>query len=539
VLAWLDEPREGRGFRFARDGDEWSRWDYPRLARLALATAARIEDLRSAPAGPVSIVARNGPEFIGAFFGALAAGHPPSPLAPPAFGGDRARYVEHATAILRTAQPALVLAEQPFLDVAAEAAAAAGLPSAPAPLDVDADGGRPPSRGPRPETALLQFTSGSTGSPRAVGVSWANLEANLDMIRRWLRIAPDDQTATWLPVYHDMGLIGCFLTPVLSQTDVWMMRPEQFVADPLRWLRCFGERGVQLTAAPNFGFGYALRRVAPEQLAGLDFSAWRAAIVGAERVDPGVLARFAQRLAPHGFRPEALLPAYGLAEATLAVTGAALEDVAAAVRPDWARARMGAPLPVAERATIADSDRLGSGAGWLVACGAPLAGTAVSVLDDDGHELPDGYLGEVAVRGPAVAAAGDGDRLLTGDAGVIVDGELLVAGRLGDSIKVRGRALFAEDLEGRLAGVDGVPRGGCVVLAGVDAAVERVVALVESEPGPWVDRVTEILRTEAGPDARIEVRSGPRGTIERTSSGKPRRRVMWQRLLDDTLAPRG
>ncbi|MDQ3934019.1 MAG: AMP-binding protein [Actinomycetota bacterium] len=544
LLDWLDDPRAGHGVRFADDEGGWAMWEYPRLASLVTGAAEQVAALRHAREGAVSLVLRSGPEFFAGFVGALAAGNTPSPLALPTFMRDRAQYVEHAASILRTAQPVLVLVDEGSEAIVEDAAEAAGLPGRVARIEFCE---RPPAASPvaaRAELALLQFTSGSSGRPRAVRVTWGNLEANVAMIRRWLEMRPDDATATWLPLYHDMGLIGCMITPMVNQSDVWVMRPEQFIRDPVRWLECYGVHGAQLGVAPNFGFGYANKRLDDEALQRMDFSEWRVAIVGAERLDADVLGRFARRLEPRGFRASAFLPAYGLAEATLAVTGVPLGDVPNAVRPDWRGARFGEPLSADEATLLTDAERIGSGDGWLVGCGRPHPRVGVAIVGEDGGELPEGHLGEIAVTGPTVAGGYLGepgastrfedDRLLTGDAGFLLGGELYVMGRLGDSVKVRGRTVFVEDMEARTAAF-GVPKGKCAVLAGTHAGANVLAALVELPPGGWVEEVAAMLEREGDEATRIAVISAEPGSIERTSSGKPRRRVMWQRLVAGEL----
>jgi acyl-CoA synthetase (AMP-forming)/AMP-acid ligase II len=544
LLDWLDEPRPGHGFHFADDDGGWTLWDYPRLAALAASAAEQIVAIRERPQGVVSIVTHTGPAFIAAFVGALAAGNTPSPLALPVFARDRHRYVEHAAAILEIAKPTLVVADESVLDVMRDASAMAGLtqPICSLSLTESSQG----TRANPAEHALLQFTSGSSGHPRGVRVTSTNLESNLTMILRWLEAGPEDQTTSWLPLYHDMGLIGCFLTPTVKQADVWIMRPDQFIADPLRWIECLGARGVNISVAPNFGFAYAAKRLTDEALAGMDFTSWRVAIVGAERLDPAVLGAFARRLAPYGFSARTLLPAYGLAEATLAVTGVPLRKVPRVVRPRWKSARFASPLAIDARASIDDADEIGTGEGWLVGCGEAHSGVSVAIVDEREDVLPDGHLGEIVVAGDTVADGYEGvnegstrfvgdHRIATGDAGFILDGELFVAGRLGDAIKIRGRTVFVEDIEARLTTVEEVKHGKCVVLAGSEATIDLIAAVVEAPPGAWVDAVAKILRTEGGASVAIKVCAAPAGAIERTSSGKPRRRVMWRSLLDGRL----
>ena len=439
-----------------------------------------------------------------------------------------------------------MLVEEGFEEMIEEAAEAAGIPGRVVRIDVGggSDDAKIAPAAPS-ELALLQFTSGSSGRPRAVRITWENLESNVAMIRRWLEMGPDDMTATWLPLYHDMGLIGCMITPMVNQSDVWVMRPDQFIRDPVRWLECYGVHGAQLGVAPNFGFGYANKRLADEELERMDFSEWRVAIVGAERLDADVLGRFARRLERRGFRASTFLPAYGLAEATLAVTGVPLDQVPRAARPDWDGARFGEPLAVHETTVLTDGERIASGDGWLVGCGPPHPGVAVTIVDEERRELGERALGEIAVTGPTVgdgylgdpgvSTCFDGELLLTGDAGFVLDGELYVMGRLGDSLKVRGRTVFIEDVEARIA-TFGVAKGKCVVLAGSHAGENRLAALAEMPRGPWVEQAAATLEREGDQSTRVTVLCGEPGAIERTSSGKPRRRVMWQMLVRGELA---
>jgi acyl-CoA synthetase (AMP-forming)/AMP-acid ligase II len=543
LLDWLEQPRAGYGLRFADDNGGWDFWDYPRLASAVASAAEDIGQLRTRPDGVVSIVTRTGPEFIAAFFGTLLAGNTPSPLAFPLTMRDRSQYVEHAAAILEAADPTLVLVDEAVHELLTDASAKARLLHRPQVLGVREDDATP-CRATPAELALLQFTSGSSGRPRGVRVTWENIESNVAMIRHWLRWTSEEPLATWLPLYHDMGLIGGVLTPLVNQTDIWIMRPDQFIRDPLLWLDCFGSRGVAVGVAPNFGFAYAAKRIDDEALIGMDFSRWKAAIVAAERLDPEALGRFAAKLEPHGFRASGIRPAYGLAEATLAVTGVALDTVPRTIRLDWDSARIGQGIVAEDETTVSDSQRTGSGDGWLVSCGEPHPSVSVTIVDSAGESLPERFLGEVVVEGPTVASGYEGPsggstwfedgRLQTGDAGFLDQGELFVLGRLGDSIKVRGRTVFVEDVEARLASVEGIQKGKCVVLAGTNKGRSCLVALVEAQPGDWVDGVATILQSE-GAELAIHVLSVERGTIERTSSGKPRRRVLWQAFLDGSL----
>jgi acyl-CoA synthetase (AMP-forming)/AMP-acid ligase II len=543
LFDWLDEPTTQRGIRFARDDGTWDMASYAELAASSHSVAARlVESFPSVQGQIVSVVVPPGPEFVGAYFGVLLAGATPAPLVPPTLFDDADAYVNHTASLMQAAGGPVV--SMPAVgDAVTRAAKQAGL-TEPLLLEVGDGATGDFDRRAAPAHALLQFTSGSSGRPRGVRVTRENLEANITMIRNWIDWAPDGVGAHWLPLYHDMGLIGCTLTPTVYERDLWIMRPDQFIRDPKRWLDCFGRAGAHFTATPGFGFAYALRRVPPEQLEGSDFSQWRAAILGAERLDPGTLRSFAEAMAPHGFRANTFLPAYGLAECTLAVTGGPRRGLPRAVFPDWASMRAGSPVTIKREAAVSSAE-IADGAGWILGCGQALAPTRVSVLHD-GVRVDDGALGEIHVSGPTVADGYLGDErsvstefttdgVRTGDAGFVFDGELFVVGRLGDSIKIRGRTVYAEDLEAKLTALRGVPRGRTVVLPGVDYGEESVTVITETALGEWVEPAMQVLRAEVGEHTRIRIAATPNGTIPRTSSGKPRRRELWQSVVDGTL----
>ncbi|WP_433326880.1 AMP-binding protein [Spirillospora sp. CA-294931] len=541
LLDWLERPDETRGVRLAAPGGGWRFRSYAGIAVTARRTAAFLRDGR-VPAGTVvSLLLADPMDFLAGFTGCLVAGLTPSPIATPLTFGGRAQYAEHVAGVLRAAGPSIVLADDELYGVAVQAAGAAGVGSAVARLPAPGDLPDPVEAVGRPEVALVQFTSGSMGDPKGVRVTWDNLDANIAAVRRWTRWGADDSFASWLPLYHDMGLIGGLLTPLVSGADLWLMTPDQFIRSPLRWLECLGSLGATMTTAPTFGYAYAHRRVRADDLAGMDFSGWRVAICGAERVDAAELAEFTALLAPRGFRAEALMPAYGLAEGTLGVTGAEPATASPVVRLEDRALVPGEPVRVAETAALG-TDRV-RGAGWLAGCGGALAGTRVRVLGEDGAPLPDGSLGEIEIAGSSLAtgyATREGDAgfdpsgLPTGDSGFLLDGHLYVVGRIGDSLKVRGRRVHAEDLEARLTRLDGIGPGRCAVVFGTHGTVDVAALVVESDGDGWAAEAVSRLRGATSGSVAIAVFTGSRGTIPRTSSGKTRRRRLWTSLLDGT-----
>ncbi|MEV6415251.1 AMP-binding protein [Kribbella sp. NPDC051718] len=536
LLGWLASPRTDAGISWLGDDGEWRTASYADLAAAALRTAAWLREQGVEPGDVVSLTLAGVDDFVTAFFGVLAAGAVPSPLAPPLALGSLDNYIDHAAHLLTLAAPRLILADPTITDHLTTAATKAALPCKVTPLqDTHATGTTPHQ--PDPEAiALLQFTSGSSGRPRGVRLTMGNLGANIGMIRRWLGLGRDELTVSWLPLHHDMGLIGCLLTPIVNQSPLRTMRPDQFIRDPLRWLRCLGADGAAVAVSPTFGFAYTLSRVRPEALADLDFSNWRVAIVGAERVDPLVLQRFAALLEPHGFQPGTFRPAYGLAEATLAVTGTQGETPLA-IRPDWSTMLPGQLVSVLEQAPLGV---VPAGPGWVTCCGQPHPSLLLEVLDDEGRPLPPGHLGEVAVSGPSISTQAHlggstsatrlaGTQLRTGDAGFLYAGQLVVVGRTGDSLKVRGRHLFAEELEARLVTETGIPAGRIAVALGIAAGRETAVLVCEQPLTDDQRAAAEAVLTRETGGADIRIETGPRGLVLRTSSGKARRRELWQR----------
>lgn len=488
----------------------------------------------------VAVCGPSGVDFTAAFFGTLHAGAIPALLSPPHSAG--AGDADHTATVLETVKPKLVVVDESCAASAANAAHRTSLHLEALQLKRTSLGRLEPSCS--PDVALLQFTSGSATSPRAVAISWKNVESHVGMLAEWLEWDCSATVASWLPLYHDMGLIGLLVTPVCIQSDLWLMQPQQFLAEPVRWLECFGSHGATITAAPTFGYAYLTRRVSASELSALDFSAWRHAVVGAERVDPRTLTSLVELLRPRGFDPAAVRPAYGLAEATLAVTGEAPTVAPKAVMLDWSTMNVGAPVQIRARKPLMQIGEAGS-VDWLVSCGTPLRGLAVSIVGEDGRELAEGSLGEIVVRGASVAKSyvdgGEGltrfeqDRLLTGDAGFLLHGELFVVGRIADSVKVRGKRVYAETLEAAVAATLGIPPGKCVAVASPAAGNDEIAVVVEcpSAANPSLDDITRVVRSQAGPSVGIKAYRAPPGSIPRTTSGKPRRRELFWRLMCD------
>ncbi|TMR33834.1 AMP-binding protein [Actinomadura geliboluensis] len=529
---WLDRPNTGRGVHLAADDGGWEYRDYGELASAARRTAGALIEEGVRPGDVVCLILPTDFTCIETYFGVWAAGATVCLITPPLFQ-DGDDYVAHVAAILRQASPALVVASKDLSEYAGRAMDQAGMSGEPWQPRQGAEADVQPAG----ELALLQFTSGSSGAPRGVMVTWENLEANSDLIARMAGYEDGDVVASWLPLYHDMGLIGTFITPIARQGMLRLMRPDHFIRDPARWIRCFAE--AQHTAAPPFAYAYCARRVKPEQLEGLDLSGWKMALIGAEPIDPHALEVFAQLVEPFGFSRSMFKPAYGMAETTLLVTMDNAPRDPLAVRPDPEALAFGQPVRILDQHRLG-AQSLGAKAGWVVGCGTPESDVSVVIVDDSGRPLEDGLLGEIVVGGASACPGyyagaeakstrfADG-KVYTGDAGFFHEGQLFVLGRMGDSIKVRGRSVYVEDLESKIAEVSGLGKGRIVVV-GVPGAGQKGLALfAETQSEEWIPSVRETLRRRVGDDVELTIVVGT-GLIQRTSSGKPRRRYMWERL---------
>ncbi|WP_244239277.1 fatty acyl-AMP ligase [Corallococcus carmarthensis] len=398
--------------------------------------------------------------------------------------------------------------------------------------------------------AFLQYTSGSTGTPRGVMLSHGNLLHNLEAIHRAFQTRDDSVGVIWLPPYHDMGLIGGVLAPLLAQgLHTVLMSPLSFLKRPRAWLEALTRFGGTISGGPNFAFDLCVRRIPPAEREGLDLSRWELAFCGAEPIRPDTLARFTEAFGPYGFRREAFYPCYGLAEGTLIVTGGAkeaapiLRDVdASALEAGWARA----PLSTART---------------LVSSGTTLPDQSLRIVaPDTGQVLPPGEVGEIWLKGPSVArgywrreeesarvfqartAQGDGPYLRTGDLGFLDAGELYVTGREKDLIIVRGRNLYPQDLEVVVEESHPALRPGCGVAFGVEVAgEEHLVVVQEVDPRRWDGNAAPVLGAIRGKLASVhEVRPHAvvliePGSLPKTSSGKVQRRATREAFLAGAL----
>ncbi|MEV6693451.1 amino acid adenylation domain-containing protein [Micromonospora sp. NPDC051196] len=484
------------------------------------------------PGAPALLLADAGDDFQPMFWGALAAGLVPVPLPPEP---NRVRAVRELL------PDAVVVTDD------ATAAVASGLPepvlrladlrTATAPADLPTPAGD--------DIAFLQFSSGSTGTPRGVELTHDNVLANLEQSRSASEARPDDVLVSWMPYFHDMGLIGTHLTPLAVGLKQVRIGPLAFAKRPALWFTTAHRHRATLLSAANFALALAVRRVPTETLAGLDLSAVRCVVVGAEPISPAVWRSFLAHTRPTGLDPAALRPVYGLAEATLAVTFPPPGEVAVPQVLDRAELSRGVAVPT----------RPGPHAVELMDLGHPVAGCAVRVVDEHGRGLPEQRVGQIEVRGPNVArgyhrdpqASLDtfvGGWLRTGDLGFLRDGRLCVTGRAKDVVFVNGRTFHAADLEAVAVATPGLPGEVSVVVGATDpdSGGERIVVFV-----PWARPPADAGTALAAVRARVVEACGhdevrvlplPPGAFARTTSGKLRRRRMRERYLAGDFADR-
>jgi fatty-acyl-CoA synthase len=553
VVQALDALRgvHDRGFQFsgAKGPGEDFVLSFDELRLAALRRASHFRAVGLSKGDRVALVLPDGQDFIPAFFGALWAGIIPVPLYPPISLGKLDAFMDALVNILNVAEPKVLVTSErigkvlwsavgrvPSLQkvvLADELAAAA--PIDPPPYPVDAD------------IAFLQFTSGSTAAPKGVIVTHGNLKANTHAIGRLgLRIDPtQDVAVSWLPLYHDMGLIGCVLVPVVTGLRTVFIPTLTFIKNATVWLDTISKHAASLTFAPNFAYALTAKRARPEQIARWDLSRMRVFGCGAEPINGDVLRNFVRTFAPAGLRPNALLPSYGMAEATLAMAFTELEDEIKSDRIDPERYHSDNKAVPAANGTALE----------LVCCGRTFPEHDLSIQDEHGRMLPDRVVGEICFRGPSVTkgywndpeatrAAGldePGGWLRSSDLGYMIDGELYVSGRLKDILIVNGRNYYPQTIEWAVEKVIGVRRGSTVVFSRPGKASEEVVVAVETRD-PDAEKLRSAIVAKVSEDVQLAVADVallPPGSIPKTSSGKLQRRKTRELYLSGALGREG
>ena len=506
---------------------------YRVLREKARISARRLLGLGLTSGDRIALVADTTPEFVELFFACRYAGLVPFAMPVPVNLGSHAVYVQQLRGILEGSQASAALANEDYINFLGEAAEGlqrlrwVGTPEQlaklPAP-DITLQPNQPS------ETAYLQYTSGSTRTPRGVIITERALMSNLKgIVRNGLKLQPDDRIASWLPFYHDMGLVGMLMASMVTQVSVDYLATRDFAVRPLQWLRLISRNRCTVAFSQPFGLKLCTLRVRDSDLEELDLSCWRAAGVGAEMIRPDVLRNFAEKFAPAGFSMNSFLPCYGLAESTLAVTFSHTGHGFQSLRVD-------AGTLIDKKIAVrlqADGRKYNE----FVNCGRPLPGHTVKIAGDTEQELPDLRVGSVLVHGPSIMTGyfnspedtektlRPGNWLDTGDLGFLFEGNLYITGRRTDVIIVNGRNIRAQDVE-ELAEQQPEVRAREASAFSItdDDDIVSIVLVIECRLTSIADRQSLTSRMQRlvymafGVNSLVEL--VPPHTLPRTSSGK-------------------
>jgi fatty-acyl-CoA synthase len=495
----------------------------------ALTTARRLIAAGVAPEDRIALVAETSAEFAALFFGVVYAGAWPVPLPLPTSFGGRDSYIDQLRVQLGSCDPRMLIYPPELADMAKAAAEACG---------VEGTGWASFAEQPAPDVALpeatsdqiayLQYSSGSTRFPHGVAITHEALLNNLAAHSHGMAIGPTDRCVSWLPWYHDMGLVGCFLSPVANQVSTDYLKTEDFARRPLAWLDLISRnQGTTLSYSPTFGYDICARRMSSQTKASdrFDLSRWRVAGNGADMIRPDVMQKFVDAFADAGFQASAFLPSYGLAEATLAVS----------LMPPGEGIR----VELVEETELSGADRDGNRPQRfraIVNCGKPVRDMTVEIREEDGTPLPERAIGKVWCKGPSVmvgyfrdpaateACMADG-WLDTGDMGYMSDGYIYIVGRAKDMIIVNGKNHWPQDIEWAVEQLPGFKAGDIAAFAITTPGGEETPAVLvqcrssdEAERGRLRDAIRERVRSVTGMNCVIELI--PPRTLPRTSSGK-------------------
>jgi len=495
------------------------------------------------PGDRVGILAQTAPSNILGILGCFAAGAVAVPLPLPMRAVEPEAFIQQTVLRLDKVGAKLVVLPGELIPMVGDMGESVNLLAA---EELPTDGEIPPAPSSGEDIAIVQFTSGSTSEPRGVVLTHGNVLANCRAIGATINVGPHDTVVSWLPLYHDMGLIGFLITALGCGTSLVIMPPQRFTADPSLWLRAISDHRGTITGGPNFGYALATRVLRSSRAEGIDLSSLRLALNGAEPVDPEVLEGLVNAGDPYGLKPEVPYPVYGLAEATLAVTF-----------PPPGRRYV---VDHVSRSAVQGEDYAepsapgGADTQAFVSLGTPLPGVELSIIRSDGHRAEERQVGEVCVKAPSVmqgywrdaaktAEALRGGWLHTGDLGYLAEGELYLVGRIKDMVIIGGRNLFPEDVERCAEQVEGVRKGNAIAFGVTSKKGRERLVLVGETRLKCTDRALEAARAVS---SQVRERIGvpvrevvlvPAGSLPKTSSGKKRRFLCRDLYLAERLQP--
>ncbi len=539
--------RSERGLNFHDPRGNLTRaYGYTEMRQDALGMAQRMLAYGLQPGDRVALIAETGPEFAALFFGCIYAGAWPVPLPLPTSFGGRDSYVDQLAVQMKSADPVLLLHPAELGTMASDAARAAGTVA----IDWEGFATRKVGHSPLPESrpddiAYLQYSSGSTRFPHGVAVTHRALLNNLSAHSHGMDLQPEDRCVSWLPWYHDMGLVGCFLSPVANQVSTDYLKTEDFARRPLAWLDLISRnKGTTLSYSPTFGYDICSRRISSQSHPAdrFDLSRWRVAGNGADMIRPDVMQAFVDAFGDAGFKASAFLPSYGLAEATLAVSimppgeGIVVELVEE-TELSGGTAEFGRPQRY--RA--------------IVNCGKPVKDMRVEIRDEDGSLLGERAIGKVWASGPSImegyfrdevatAACMKDGWLDTGDMGYISDGYIYIVGRAKDMVIINGKNHWPQDIEWAVEQLPGFKSGDIAAFAVTTPGGEETPAVLvqcrttdEAERTRLRETIRDKVRSITGMNCVIEL--VPPRTLPRTSSGKLSRAKARNQYLSGEIQP--
>ena len=524
-----------RGPLFLREDGGETKYSFSGLIAKARGILVHLQARGLGKGDRVGIIVPDSEQFILAFLGAMMGGIIPVPIYPPSVPGKTDLYLESTRTILEASQAKALIVQRSVMPLFERLSQ---LPHSPKFLLVSEDlltpiGIEPKIVGLTPEdTCFLQFTSGSTAAPKGVVVSHGNVAANANaMLRDALSVDPkSDIGVSWLPLYHDMGLVGTVLAALLQEVPVVYLPTLSFIKNPNVWMSTVSKYRGTITFGPNFAFALAARRAQEKHVRELELSCLRVLGCGAEPINIEVLRRFQQAFAPAHLDPRAILPCYGMAEATLAISFHRSKAPLRCQRIEGA---------ARTRESFLDSPQPCDGSTFteIVSCGTSLPGHQIAIVSPHGERLADGNVGEIVFKGPSVTQGyhdnAEATRqtyrdgwLHTGDLGFMREGELFVAGRSKDMIIINGRNYFPQDVEWAAEKVNGI-RPGCVVAFGIEnAGTEKLVVVAETKHRSSLPDLECELREAIVSALGILLAQAvfiPAGTLPKTTSGKVQR----------------
>lgn len=553
-IAKTANPRPDAGMRFILEDGSSKKFTFAELEAEVIRRARWLLSLGLEKGDHVAFIVPGPLDFVLTFLGATYTGIVPVPLYPPMGFGKLDAYIRDTARTLEIAKVKMLVTQKKVEPILWS------LVSKVSTLDslvcVERFVGEPPKNAPEPavvhpdDVCFLQFTSGSTSAPKGVVVTHRSLGANGYYIMQYgLEVdIENDMAVSWLPLYHDMGLIGFVISPLTAGLETCFIPTLSFIKRPSIWMETASKYQATITFAPNFAYGLAAKRTPPEKVAGLDLSRLRLMGAGAEPNNPQTLQKFVDHFAPAGLKPEAMLPVYGMAEATLAMTFSRLDEP---MRTEVLDAELytteGRAVPLAE------DERAGRTVVEFVSCGWVWPDHEIVIMDDDGNPLPDRTVGEIVFRGPSTAAgyfenpeatarSFRSDGLRTGDLGYLAEGELFVTGRKKDLIILNGRNYDPQSIEWAVAEVPGVRQGNVIAFSRPGNNTEELVVVAETKEKEELQALAASIREAIREHQQMnpaDIVLLPAGALPKTTSGKLQRQKARAQYLEGTLGVEG